>query len=43
MPKVIQFPHPGKEHRPDKNNKKHKGWNKGGHQRKFLLSKGDFV
>ena len=36
MPKIVQFTHPGGEHKPDKNNKTHKSWNKGKHQRKFL-------
>lgn len=43
MPKIVQFTHPGGEHKPDKNNKTHKSWNKGKHQRKFLNAFGKFV
>lgn len=43
MPKIVQFTHPGAEHKPDKNNGNHKSWNTGGHKRKFLLTKGKYV
>ncbi len=36
----VQFPHPGKEHRPPGNTMP---WNTGDHGRKFLLSQGTFV
>lgn len=42
MPKIIQFTHPGSEHKPDKRNGNHKSWNTGQHKRKFLLTKGDY-
>ncbi len=38
----VQFTHPGGEHRPDKG-KNFKSWNQGKHQRKFLMTDGDFV
>lgn len=38
----VQFTHPGGEHKPDKG-KNFKSWNKGKHQRKFLLTDGDYV
>jgi len=38
----VQFTHPGGEHKPDKG-KYFKSWNKGKHQRKFLLTDGDYV
>jgi len=44
MPSIIQFLHPGSEHRPDNpplNN--HKDWNTNGHKRKFFMHKGDYV
>lgn len=45
MPKIIQFTHPGGEHGPDKDNTKHKCWNKAPHPhaRKFLLAHGDYI
>jgi hypothetical protein len=43
MPKIVQFTHPGPEHKPDLKNGNHKSWNTGNHKRKFLLSKGSYV
>ena len=43
MPKVIQFTHPGGEHKPDNSSLNHKDWNEGLHARKFLLSDGYYV
>lgn len=43
MPSIVQFTHPGSEHKPDKKNKDYKSWNTGNHKRKFLLSKGVYV
>lgn len=43
MPKIVQFTHPGGEHKPDKDNKAHKSWNKGNHKRKFLNAYGKYV
>lgn len=43
MPKIVQFTHPGPEHKPDFKNGNHKSWNTGNHKRKFLLSKGSYV
>ncbi len=40
MFEVIQFTHPGKEHKPDNPQKNHKSWNKGQHKRKFLCCNG---
>lgn len=37
----VQFIHPGGEHVPDALG--HKGWNKGAHRRKFLVSEGRYV
>jgi len=38
----VQFTHPGGEHKPDKG-KSFKSWNKGKHQRKFLMTDGNVV
>jgi hypothetical protein len=38
----VQFTHPGGEHRPDKG-ENFKSWNQGKHQRKFLMTDGDFI
>lgn len=43
MSKIIQFTHPGGEHKPDNKDLNHKGWNIGCHARKFLLAEGDYV
>jgi hypothetical protein len=43
MPKIVQFTHPGQEHKPDKENRNHKSWNTGAHKRKFLQTKGEYV
>lgn len=43
MPKIIQFTHPGSEHKPDQKDGNHKSWNTGKHKRKFLLTKGKYV
>lgn len=43
MPKIVQFTHPGSEHKPDKKNSNLKSWNTGNHKRKFLLSKGEYI
>jgi hypothetical protein len=42
-PHIVQFTHPGDEHRPDSENPLHKSWNTGNHKRKFLLSHGDYI
>lgn len=38
---IIQFPHPGGEHEPDKGNIK--DWNTGDHKRKFMLQQGKYL
>ena len=38
---IVQFIHPGGEHRPD--NHDHKDWNAGPHRRKFLISPGRYI
>jgi hypothetical protein len=43
MSAIVQFTHPGSEHGPDKGSKILKSWNLGKHQRKFILSKGQYV
>lgn len=43
MPKIVQFTHPGSEHKPDSKNGNRKVWNTGNHKRKFLLSKGSYI
>ena len=43
MPKLVQFTHPGAEHKPDRNKHNHKSWNTGKHKRKFLLSNGKYI
>ncbi|GHV90236.1 hypothetical protein AGMMS50268_07390 [Spirochaetia bacterium] len=43
MPRIIQFNHPGFEHKHDKGDKHHKSWNDGRHLRKFMLSRGDYI
>ncbi len=43
MPKIVQFTHPGGEHKPDNENKNHRSWNMGTHQRKFMLVNGRYV
>ena len=43
MPHIVQFTHPGLEHRPDKRNGDHKSWNRGCHKRKFMLADGMYV
>lgn len=43
MPKIVQFTHPGLEHKPDRVNGNHKSWNTGKHKRKFLLCEGEYV
>jgi hypothetical protein len=43
MAAIIQFIHPGPEHGPDGNYQSIKSWNDDKHQRKFLLSSGDYV
>jgi hypothetical protein len=43
MPKIVQFTHPGPEHKPDKKNGNLTSWNTGKHKRKFLLTKGEVV
>ena len=39
----IQFPHPGSEHTPDKNNPNHISWNQGEHKRKFIKNPGTYL
>lgn len=39
----IQFPHPGKEHKPDKNNPNHISWNQNAHKRKFIKNPGIYL
>lgn len=43
MPKIVQFTHPGPEHKPDKKNGNHKSWNDGNHKRKFINAYGKYV
>ena len=43
MPKIIQFTHPGPEHKPDKKGGQITSWNKSGHKRKFIETYGKFV
>lgn len=43
MPQIIQFTHPGAEHRPDSPGGHHKSWNIGPHRRKFMRCQGDYV
>ena len=43
MPKIVQFTHPGQEHKPDKKSGNITSWNTGKHKRKFLLTKGEVV
>lgn len=43
MPQIIQFTHPGAEHRPDRGASNWKSWNIGNHKRKFLVTKGKCV
>ena len=43
MPSIIQFFHPGGEHRPDSDCKTYKSWNMGAHKRKFMKSKGTYI
>jgi hypothetical protein len=38
---IVQFMHPGGEHRPDDANTKH--WNTGDHKRKFLVNQGSYL
>lgn len=38
---IIQFPHPGGEHKPDNGNTK--DWNTGDHKRKFMLQQGKYL
>jgi hypothetical protein len=42
-PKIVQFPHPGPEHRPDKGKGNIKSWHTGKHKRKFMLLGGKYV
>ena len=37
---IVQFPHPGGEHRPGGD---HMDWNRGDHRRKFLLASGTYL
>ena len=43
MSKIVQFTHPGAEHKHDKLKVNHKSWNTGKHKRKFLCAKGSYV
>ncbi|MDY0083329.1 MAG: hypothetical protein RBR74_09125 [Ignavibacteriaceae bacterium] len=43
MPKIIQFTHPGGEHKPDERNGGLKSWNTGSHKRKYMLSSGKYI
>lgn len=43
MPKIVQFTHPGSEHKPDKKNGNIKSWNTGAHKRKFMMCNGEYV
>ena len=40
---IVQFTHPGIEHGPDQKGKDLKSWNTGGHRRKFMRAKGNYV
>ena len=40
---IVQFTHPGGEHKPDKKNGNHKSWNTGTHKRKFMICQGNYV
>jgi hypothetical protein len=43
LPHFVQFTHPGHEHGSDRDSKDRKGWNTGGHRRKFLAAPGEYV
>jgi hypothetical protein len=43
MLSIVQFTHPGGEHKPDKKNGNHKSWNTGAHRRKFMICQGKYV
>lgn len=43
MAKIIQFTHPGAEHKPDVKGGDHKSWNTCGHKRKFMHTQGEYV
>ena len=43
MLKIVQFTHPGEEHKPDKKNEEHKSWNASKHKRKFMLTEGEYI
>jgi hypothetical protein len=43
MSRIIQFTHPGGEHGSDRNTPLNKGWNTGGHKRKFMHVEGQYV
>lgn len=43
MPYVVQFPHPGSEHKPTPAIGAVMGWNTGEHKRKFLRAEGHYV
>lgn len=43
MPKIVQFTHPGDEHKPDIKEGNHKSWNQSRHKRKFLLANGQYL
>jgi hypothetical protein len=40
---IVQFLHPGGEHKPDKYGGNIKSWNQGEHRRKFMLAPGSYV
>ncbi len=43
MSVIVQFTHPGGEHKPDRNDHTLKSWNTGVHRRKFLKANGKYV